>query len=201
MPLSLYVKYNFFHINKQTFIHNYNITKNEFFKYILYFIYLIAPTKINKNYKNRCLKNVKRCLKNVLLYVIFNTFFCKYNYKMNAEKKWTNKQPYERSRRRTIEVDQTKMLEQSAYTSALNYDENTWDILNQSLSGAGFKISNKREDLEEKMSTRDLVQQRGANPFLSNNNYINDISISDQFLKPVNTTFEKEQTNTNTIAK
>jgi hypothetical protein len=38
------------------------------------------------------------------------------------------------------------------------------------------------------MADRELVQQIGNNPFLSETNYINDITIRDQFLKPLNTT-------------
>ena len=74
-----------------------------------------------------------------------------------------------------------------AYTSALNHDENTWDVLNQGIYG-GFKVSNKREELDTKISGRDMVQQIGFNPFLGQTNYAEDISIRDQFLKPVNTT-------------
>lgn len=110
------------------------------------------------------------------------------------ERKWTNGEPYERSRRlkHVAELENkqfSKNLEIDAYSSALNHDENTWDILNQSLSGSGFKVSNKREDLDSKISDRQLVQQRGFNPFLNDNNYVNDVSVRDQFLKPVNTTF------------
>jgi len=84
--------------------------------------------------------------------------------------------------------------EQSAYTSSLNYDENTWDILNQSIYNQGFRQSNKREELHDKMSNRDLVQQIGNNPFLSNqnqHNYVDDIAIRDQYLKPINTSEDK----------
>jgi hypothetical protein len=110
------------------------------------------------------------------------------------EWKWTKGEPYERSRRifkePTVVENENydKEIEKSAYTTSLNHDENTWDILNQSLSGNGFKISNKREDLDFKMADRELVQQRGNNPFLSETNYVNDISVRDQFLKPINTT-------------
>jgi hypothetical protein len=38
------------------------------------------------------------------------------------------------------------------------------------------------------MAGRDMLQQIGFNPFLGQNNYIDDISVRDQFLKPVNTT-------------
>jgi len=107
--------------------------------------------------------------------------------------KWTDGQPYERSRRMKVLIQMenekfSKEMESSAYTSSLNHDENTWDILNQSLSGEGFKISNKREELGNKLAGREMVQQIGFNPFLSTTNYVDDISIRDQFLKPINTT-------------
>lgn len=110
------------------------------------------------------------------------------------EWKWTKGEPYERSRRifketNVVENEKfNKEIENSAYSTSLNHDEHTWDILNQSLSGNGFKVSNKREDLDFKIADRELVQQRGNNPFLSETNYIDDISIRDQFLKPINTT-------------
>lgn len=124
------------------------------------------------------------------------------------EWKWTKGEPYERSRRKqntynndgnvnatnnndNLVVDAsntTKEIEFSAYSSSLNYDENTWDILNQEVANGGFKSSNKREDLDVKIADRHLVQQRGFNPFLSENEYVDDVSIRDQYLKPQNTT-------------
>ena len=116
------------------------------------------------------------------------------------EWKWTKGEPYERSRRR-YNNDQTKEEEllmesnqmnkeheKSAYSSSLNYDENTWDILNQEVASNGFKLSNKREDLDFKIADRQLVQQRGFNPFLSENNYVDDVATRDNYLKPQNTT-------------
>lgn len=107
--------------------------------------------------------------------------------------KWTDGQPYERSRRmkHQIQIENeefSKQMERTAYTSSLHHDENTWDILNQSLSGSGFKVSNKREELGDKLAHRDMVQQIGFNPFLGETNYVDDISVRDQFLKPINTT-------------
>jgi hypothetical protein len=111
------------------------------------------------------------------------------------EKKWTDGKPYERSRRlkhvQQLENNEfTKELENSAYTSSLHHDENTWDILNNNLSESQpfVKVSNKREELDLKMADRGLTQQIGFNPFLGENSYVNDITIRDQFLKPVNTT-------------
>jgi hypothetical protein len=116
------------------------------------------------------------------------------------EWKWTKGEPYERSRRlkHVIELENkefSKEVESAAYTNSLNHDENTWDILNQNLSGIGFKVSNKREELDFKIADRELVQQIGFNPFLGENSYINDITIRDQFLKPINTTQGINKTN------
>ena len=107
--------------------------------------------------------------------------------------KWTDGQPHERSRRmkHQIQIESeefSKNMEKTAYSSSLHHDENTWDILNQSLSGSGFKVSNKREELGDKIASRDMIQQIGFNPFLSQTNYADDISIRDQYLKPINTT-------------
>jgi len=120
------------------------------------------------------------------------------------EWKWTKGEPYERSRRIFKEQEEkdnekfNKEIEKSAYSSALNHDENTWDILNQTLSGNGFKVSNKREEIDTKMADRDMIQQIGNNPFLSETNYVNDISIRDQFLKPINTAGDRVKNNDST---
>ena len=109
------------------------------------------------------------------------------------EWKWTKGEPYERSRRlkhvQELENKEfSKEMDETAYTSSLNHDENTWELLNQSTANSGFKVSNKREEIGSKMAGRDMLQQIGFNPFLGQNNYIDDISVRDQFLKPVNTT-------------
>jgi len=109
------------------------------------------------------------------------------------EWKWTKGEPYERTKRlkQLLEIEDTEFsneMDNSAYSSSLNYDENTWEILNKNISNIDFKISNKREELDSKISDRKLVQQIGYNPFLGENNYIDDITIRDEFLKPINTT-------------
>ena len=114
------------------------------------------------------------------------------------EWKWTNGEPYERSRRKPKLLSDTDNIEngqtaKDAYSSSLNYDENTWDILNQSSSNEGFKSSNKREELDTKIADRELVKQTGYNPFLGENDYVENMSIRDQFLKPVNTSSDKVQ--------
>ncbi len=109
------------------------------------------------------------------------------------EWKWTKGEPYERSRRlkHVQELDNkqfSKDMDSAAYSSSLNHDENTWELLNQTAANAGFKVSNKREELDSKIANRDMIQQIGFNPFLGQTNYADDIAIRDQFLKPINTT-------------
>ena len=121
------------------------------------------------------------------------------------EWKWSNGIPYKKSKRVTKnditeeeyveEQDElfSRKIEESAYSTSLNHDENTWDILNQ-----GFlKQSSKREDLDNKIADRELVQQKGFNPFLNESNYVQDISNSDMYLKPINTTLEREKNKIN----
>jgi hypothetical protein len=120
--------------------------------------------------------------------------------------KWSNGQSYKKSKRpdkNTTEEEQivdqdeifSKNIEDSAYSTSLNHDENTWDILNQGLYN-GFTQSNKREALDNKIADRELVQQKGFNPFLNESNYVQDISNSDMYLKPINTTLEREKNTT-----
>jgi hypothetical protein len=55
---------------------------------------------------------------------------------------------------------------------------------NQNQSGT------RREDLDLKIADREMIAQRGVNPFLQTS-YVNDVVARDMFLKPINTTFDK----------
>ena len=50
------------------------------------------------------------------------------------------------------------------------------------------QTDSRREELDNKMSGRDLTLQRGTNPFMGQTSYVNDVVTRDMFLKPVNTT-------------
>jgi len=53
---------------------------------------------------------------------------------------------------------------------------------------------NKRENQYTKMAEREQIAQIGRNPFLEGtNNYVNDVSIRDQFLKPISTSAGKNE--------
>jgi hypothetical protein len=123
------------------------------------------------------------------------------------EWKWVKGDSYQKSKRvikqnddlpNHIDLDQLNKDHQlGAYTSSLNYDENTWDILNQSVSQNGFQTSNAREELDSKISNRSLVQQVGTNPFFDEKDYVDNVSIRDQYMKPINTTSVTNNNDTN----
>lgn len=101
--------------------------------------------------------------------------------------KWTSGEVYPRSRRRPnntptydnnygVDVNFSEEQEKAAYTTALNHNEDTWDILNQTANQVVFRNSNKREDMDFKIADRDMMQQRGFNPFNPGSNYANDLA-------------------------
>ena len=60
-------------------------------------------------------------------------------------------------------------------------------ITNSVFSRHSNQTATSREDLDTKIADRELVSQRGVNPFLQTS-YVNDIVTRDMFLKPINTT-------------
>lgn len=66
-------------------------------------------------------------------------------------------------------------------------DSDLIDITNTMFSRNQNQNGTRREDIDYKMSDRELLAQRGVNPFLQTS-YVNDIVTRDMYLKPVNTT-------------
>ena len=76
-------------------------------------------------------------------------------------------------------------MEQRREISDLN--ENNNDINNNEI----FRINNKREEANHKLSERHLVGQLNQNPFMINNDYIKDLDIQQSFLIPKNSNIDK----------
>lgn len=100
--------------------------------------------------------------------------------------KWTLGIPYYQSarpeKRQEIETPVTEIDTQQSAISQSFIEE--------------FETTNKREELDNRVADRELVQQRGANPFLtSQSSYVNDIIVRDMFLKPINTSQDKIKNN------
>ena len=69
-----------------------------------------------------------------------------------------------------------------AYLSPLTLEEK---IIRDTM----FHEENKREKNDERLSKRKLVTNRQINPYLIGNDYLNDLSIQDNFLRPKNSNF------------
>jgi hypothetical protein len=120
--------------------------------------------------------------------------------------KWSNGETYYQSARKPP-------IKESATNNNINYDTKM-NAIEQSLAedmptGFGLNdfngvsddlsyglnnnnsfsnIESKRESLDNKMSDRELISQRGTNPFSMQTSYVNDVVTRDMFLKPINTT-------------
>lgn len=54
---------------------------------------------------------------------------------------------------------------------------------------------NKKEKCLNVMMNRELIKNNNSNPFMINNNYLEDINNQEKFLKPQNSNYEKSDNN------
>jgi hypothetical protein len=52
---------------------------------------------------------------------------------------------------------------------------------------------NTREINSERMSQRELLIQTSINPFMSSNNYLRDLEVQDEFLRPLDSNIKSEE--------
>jgi hypothetical protein len=118
-----------------------------------------------------------------------------------VEWKWSKGMNHDRSKRinkESMDENFNKIVEETAYTTSLNHDENTWEIMNNTLFDKGFVQNSKREDTDKKLSERQMMCQVNMNPYLTNNSYVQDLSVHDQYMKPVSTNYKENLENTET---
>ena len=118
---------------------------------------------------------------------------------MYNEWKWSTGETYYKSAKLEKKVveqtydSQTNAINQSlADDTFFNQDSDLINITNSMFSRNQNTSGTKREDLDTKIADREMIAQRGFNPFLQTS-YVNDIVTRDMFLKPINTTFEKSK--------
>ena len=106
---------------------------------------------------------------------------------MEKHFKWSFGETYEQSKRNSNNAGtRTGDVESTAYLAALNHDEHSWETLNQTQ----YDSYNKREEIEQKLSERDIIPRTNMNPFMPNNNFSEDI---DSFLNPQGTKLTSEK--------
>ncbi len=115
--------------------------------------------------------------------------------------KWSTGEAYYKSARQEKNIEQTNanLPEYDSQRNAINQsladynqDSDLIDITNSTFSR---NQGTRREDIDFKMADRELISQRGVNPFLQTS-YVNDIVTRDMFLKPINTTQGKTKVTT-----
>ena len=117
---------------------------------------------------------------------------------MNTTWKWSTGEAYYKSARpeKNEKLDQgydsqINAINQSlADDSFFNQDSDFINITNSTFSRNQNASGTRREDLDTKIADREMISQRGVNPFLQTS-YVNDVVARDMFLKPINTTFER----------
>lgn len=115
--------------------------------------------------------------------------------------KWSTGEAYYKSARPEKNENQTDIgydsqinaINQSLDNdSFLNQDNDLINITNSMFSRNQNASGTRREDLDTKIADREMIAQRGVNPFFQTS-YVNDVVARDMFLKPINTTFERSK--------
>lgn len=118
--------------------------------------------------------------------------------------KWSKGEPYYKSiRERPEEKERPEQRDRKQHSieydspqNAINQSLAEDSFFNQDVQNSLFSLNknSNREDIDNKMADREMVSQRGVNPFLQTS-YVNDIVTRDMFLKPINTTQGRTKNN------
>ena len=87
-------------------------------------------------------------------------------------------------------VDDEKVNKTKRKTKIKQISERIKENQMENLSYMTKKDKNGKEICSKRISERIMIKQRTCNPFLSNTNYLSDLSVQEEFLKPKNSNFE-----------
>jgi hypothetical protein len=87
-------------------------------------------------------------------------------------------------------VDNEKVNKTKRKTKMKEIGERMKDCQIENLRYMTKKDINSKEVCSQRISERMMIKQRTCNPFLSNTNYLSDLNIQEEFLKPKNSNFE-----------
>jgi len=96
-------------------------------------------------------------------------------HKKTIEWKWSKGEQYERSLRRTEK-------------KAPDIIQNPICAVDKCMLQGYTRKSNKRDEQNEKLSGREMMVQTSINPFMKNQNYLDDIKQESTFLRPQKST-------------
>ena len=89
-----------------------------------------------------------------------------------------------------------KLTEQTKFTEESNQSNMNLINFRDSIEINVESRNNNREILEKRLNNRDKMSNGWVNPFLPTNQYLEDISNEDKFLRPKNTTQINKEKNT-----
>ena len=126
------------------------------------------------------------------------------------ELKWSTGEKYKRTPRQykvnnSENMNNTSETRVGAIQQSLMTEteiDNMWTMSMQQGQEMNHMMNNpnKREDSYNRMAEREMMCQVNRNPFMPDRNYLEDVMVQDQFLKPQSTFLEKE-TNKNTYTQ
>jgi len=113
--------------------------------------------------------------------------------------KWSTGEIYYKSARPLKEKDENiKTQDYNSHKNAINqsledypFEQEEYEIFSNNINNDfsnKYLSGTRREDIDSKISEREMFAQIGANPFLQQTSYVDDIVTRDMFLKPINTT-------------
>jgi hypothetical protein len=107
---------------------------------------------------------------------------------------WSTGEKYEKSSKKDnpnliAKRENTELIVNNVHNNSDNNSDNNYD--NGELNNEIFRINNKREEANHKLSERHLIGQLNQNPFMINNDYIKDLDIQQSFLIPKNSNIDK----------
>lgn len=126
------------------------------------------------------------------------------------ELKWSTGEKYKRTPRQykvnnSENMNNTSETRVGAIQQSLMTEteiDNMWTMSMQQGQEMNHMMNNpnKREDSYNRMAEREMMCQVNRNPFMPDRNYLEDVMVQEQFLKPQSTFLEKE-TNKNTYTQ
>jgi hypothetical protein len=104
---------------------------------------------------------------------------------------WSTGEKYEQSSKKDnpnlqVKRENTHINDNNTINVNDTINDDSANINSNSMNSEIFRINNKREDANHKLSERYLVGQLNQNPFMINNDYIKDLDIQQSFLMPKN---------------
>lgn len=99
---------------------------------------------------------------------------------------WSTGEKYEKSHKNDKAKYSMSKNTDNEKSHFMNNEKSKFDleeIKTQQVVGLKYD-SNRREEANDKINERHLICQTHQNPFLANNNYVNDLEIQSKFLIP-----------------